>query len=310
MKTTRILFVIAMVLAIAAPAEAKKVKLQYKLKAGDQFKYEVRTQQDNVQEIMGQTNSTTSTSQSSYGFNVKEVTASGDMVLSVALIEYGLSAVNPGGEGEMKFNSLTDTIVPNYAKSMVALLNEYYSFTLSPFGKISNVIAPEGIVEKVNKVVESLGDQMKMGAQAVGATASAEGFQKTLEGLIISFPEAGAETKKPWELESETNQMVAFKVVSKFEFINSSKDANEIKMTAQVTQKPGTPPMEIQGMNMTFEMVGAKEGSLLLDPLTNLIKTGTYSTSISGTISIDGPQLPSPMSIPMTSLTKETITRK
>jgi hypothetical protein len=194
---------------------------------------------------------------------------------------------------------------------MAVTLNEYYSFTLSPLGKISDVKVPEGLAEKVQKILESLGGaQMQVGSAAAGASVSAEGFQKTMEGMLLTFPDGGAEVKKPWEEKSKTNQMIAFNVMAKYELVNASKEVNEIKVTAQISQDPDSPPMEMQGMNITYELLGAKEGTLFLDAETGLVNTTETTTSISGTISIDSPQLPSPMSIPMTIRSKEKIVKK
>lgn len=309
MKITRILFVMALILSTSMQAEAKKVKLQYLLKAGDQFTYEMSASQDIAQEVMGQSQTTTVATSMTYGFNVTGVTPAGDYLMNAAMVGYSLASNTP--MGEMKYNSATDTVVPDFAKTTAATLNELYTFTLSPLGKISDVQAPEGIVEKVNKILESLGDgQMQMGAAAAGATASAEGFQKTLEGMIMTFPTGGADVKKPWEEESKTNQMVAFNVKAKFELTKASKSSNEIKITAQIAQDPDSPPMEMQGMSITYELLGAKDGTMLLDPVSGLIMTSDSVTSISGNISIDSPQLPSPMSIPMTIRSTEKIVRK
>lgn len=309
MKTTRILFLMALVLSVALQAEAKKVKLQYQLKAGDQFKYEMSVQQDIAQEVMGQSQTTAVNNTTTYGFKVGEVTPAGDFTMSVALVAYSINSTTP--MGEMKFNSATDTVIPDFAKTTAIMLNEYYFFTLSPLGKITDLKVPEGIVEKINKTMEGLGDaQMQMGAAAAGQAASAEGFQKTLEGMLMTFPDGGAELKKPWEEESKTNQMIAFKVAAKFELINASKEANEIKLTAQISQDPDSPPMEMQGMNITYELMGAKDGKMLLDPVTGLIISVDAVTSISGNITVDSPQLPSPMSIPMTIRSTEKVVKK
>jgi hypothetical protein len=299
----------ALILSVAFQAEAKKVKLQYLLKAGDTFKYETSLLQETAQEIMGQSQTTTLTTSNVYEFKVLEVTPAGDFLLNVALVSYAMTTTTP--MGDMKYNSATDTVVPDYAKVMSLSLNEKYSFTLSPLGKISNVTEPVGLVEKVNKASEAAGaSAMGIGAGAAGVAASAAGFQKMLEGLLLPFPEGGTQTKEPWEAQTKTSQMVSFKVAAKYELVSASKETNEIKVTAQISQDPDSPPVEMQGMNITFELLGAKEGKLILDAVTGLIISTEGVTSISGTISLDGPQLPSPMSIPMTIRSTEKIVKK
>ncbi|MCX6223514.1 MAG: DUF6263 family protein [Bacteroidia bacterium] len=309
MKATRILLFMALILAAAVQAEAKKVKLQYHFKSGDQFKYEMNLSQETAQEVMGQSQITTLSNSHVYEFKVIEVTPAGDFVINVALAAFAMSTATP--MGDMKYNSATDTIVPDFAKGMAVSLNEVYSFTLSPLGKITDVKAPEGIVEKVNKAMENLGGvPMQIASASAGASASAEGFQKILEGLMLSFPDGGAELKKPWEVESKTNQMISFKVLTKLELMKSSEEGNVISVKAQISQDPDSPPMDMQGMNLTFELLGAKDGTLLLDQATGLINSAETTTSMSGTISIDSPQLQSPMSIPMTIRSAEKIVKK
>ena len=308
MKTTRILLVMVLILSAALQAEAKNVKLKYKLKAGDQFKYEISMSQEIGQEVMGQAQNSIVNTAATYGFKVTEVNPAGDFLMNVAMVAFSMSSTSQ--MGDMKYNSATDTVVPDFAKSMSVSLNEYYSFTLSPLGKITEVKAPEGIVEKVNKAIESLGNaQMQMGSALVGKAASADGFLKKLEGLIMPFPEGGAESKMPWEQQSKINQMISFIVKAKYELINSSKESNEIKVMAQISQDPDSPPMEMEGMNINYELLGAKEGTLFLDPVTGLIISAETIISISGTISIDSPQFPSPMSIPMTVRSTEKIVK-
>ena len=299
----------SLVLSVASQADAKKVKLQYQLKTGDRFTYELNLLQETSQEVMGQSQTSTLNSSHTYEFKVIEVTPTGDCVLNVDLASISMSAASAAGD--MKYNSVTDTVVPDFAKGTAVALHELYTFTLSPLGKITDLKIPDGIVEKVNKVMEKLGGaQMQIASASAGAAVSAEGFRKTLDGLIISFPDGGAETKKPWEVESKTSQMVSFKVLAKYELMNSSKESNEIKLTAQISQDPNSPPMEMQGMNLTFELLGAKDGTLLLDPATGLLNSSQSVTSISGTIAVDSPQLPSPMSIPMTIRSTEKIVKK
>jgi hypothetical protein len=309
MKTTRILLIMALILSVAAQAEAKKVKLLYQLKAGDQFKYELTINQDIAQEVMGQSQATTVNTSNTYSFNVVEVTAAGDYLINVSLVATSMATTSP--MGEMKYNSVTDTVVPDYAKNTAVLLNQVYSFKMDKLGVISDVKAPEGIVEKVNKIIEEMsGGQGQMVAGAAGMAASAEGFRNTLEGQFMVFPDGGAATNDPWEVKSKINQIIMFDTKTKFELVKSSKEENEIKITSQITQDPTTPPMEMQGMTINYELIGSRDGKMLIDAVTGLLNSTEAVTTISGTISIDSPQMPSPMSIPMTIRMVEKTTKK
>jgi hypothetical protein len=265
--------------------------------------------QDIAQEVMGQSQNTTAQTSMTYEFKVTGVTPAGDIQMGVAMVVFSMTATNP--MGDMKYDSATDSVAPDFAKSMVITLNEVYTMTMSPLGKITDVKAPDGLAEKVNKLIESFGGtQMAMAATSAAEAASAEGFLKTIEGMIVQFPADGVQAKEPWEITSKLQQMITFDLVTKYELISSSKDAISLKVTSQITQDPKNPPMEMQGMNITYELLGANEGTLQLDPKTNLITAGEIVTSISGNITVDSPQLPSPMSIPITVRSTDKITRK
>ncbi len=309
MKTTRILFLMAVVLSVALQAEAKKVKLQYQLKTGDEFKYEMTTNQDIAQEVMGQSQNSTVNTSMTYAFKVLGSTPAGDFLMQASLFAYSLSTATP--MGDMKYNSATDTVVPDFARTTSAGIGELYTFNLSPLGKITDMKEPAGLVEKINKIANELGaSQMQMGAASASQAFTTAGFQQTMESLLIAFPEEGAEIKKPWEEKSKINQSIAFNVVAKLELVKASPTVNELNLTAQIFPDPDAPAMEMQGMNITYELLGAKDGNMKLDAVTGLLITVDATTSISGNVSIDSPQLPSPMSIPMTIRSVEKVIKK
>jgi len=310
MKTTRILFVVALALTVAWQAEAKKVPMKYQLKAGDKFQYEMSTSQDIAQEVMGQSQGSAVGTSATYEFKVVEAKTDGSYTMTAALVAYSLSTTTPAGK--MSYDSKTDTVVPEFAKSTAAMLNEAYTFTLSSLGKVSDVKAPDGLLDKVNKAMETIAqnDQTGVLASAGSAAATPEVFQKSLQNIFIMFPEGGAELKTPWTTEDQVTQMVVLNVKTTFELAKSSKDGNEIKVTTQITQDPGTPAIVMQDMNMTYELSGTGNGTKLIDPVTGLLKTSDNNTAISGSISIDSPQLPSPMSIPMTVRSTDKTVRK
>ena len=309
MKTTRILFVMSLILAMGMQVEAKKVKLQYGLKAGDQFKLERSISQDIIQELMGQSQTMTNNTRMTYEFKVTEVSASGDMIMQVALVSYAMAMTNP--MGDMKYDSETDEAVPDFAKSMAVTMKEVYTITLSPLGVISDVIVPEGLEGKVTKIMEEIsGSQMAMASSAASASVSAEAFKQIMSGFFMSFPDGGVQVKKPWEAEVKTNQIIAFNSKTKSELVKTGAEGNEIKTSSQITQDPSTAPMEMEGMSISYQLAGASEGTLLLDAVTGLVKSNEAVSTITGHIVVESTQLPEPMSIPMTVRSTEKITRK
>ncbi|MFH0760882.1 MAG: DUF6263 family protein [Bacteroidota bacterium] len=309
MKLNRILLVVALLAAFSFQAEAKKVKLQYQLKAGDQFKYGYSISQDITQDLMGQ--SMTYTVETSFvnDFQVKEVNSDGSFRLTGTLVEYAMNSVTP--QGDMKYNSTTDTEIPDFAKIAGLTLNETYFFTLSPLGNITDVVVPDGLQEKIQKAMEGMQDMTGQAMAAAGNNAgSAEGFIKSIMGFFVSFPENPVKPKSKWSVELKVEQMVVFNTATEYTFVAGSKTSNEIKVVSQITQADPSAGMEVQGMNMTYQLSGAKDGNLILDPVTGMIIKGDGVTMISGVISVESSQLPAPMTIPMSVKSTEKISRK
>jgi hypothetical protein len=258
--------------------------------------------------MMGQSQTTNNNTRMTYDCKVTGVSGSGEMTLEVALVGYAMNLSNP--MSEMKYDSETDTSVPDFAKSMAATLKEVYTLTLSPLGAISNVQVPAGLAEKVQKILEEIaGNQMAM-ATAAGAGVSADAFKQAMEGFFMAFPEDGAQLKKPWEAETKINQMIAFNTKTKMELVKTGAETHEIKVSSQITQDPEAAPMEMEGMTISYHLMGTSDGNLVLDAGTGVVRSTESVTSISGDITVESSQLPEPMSIPMTIRSTEKITRK
>jgi hypothetical protein len=310
MKLTRSFLVMAVLMAFAFQAEAKKVNLTYKLTAGEKFSFGWSVTQEIAQEMMGQSQTTNVSTSFVYAFKVLEVQANGSYRLEGRLTEYAMNTTTP--MGEMKYNSATDKEVPDFAKALGLTLNEVYLFTLAPDGKITDVKAPDGLADKIVKAMGDSGDmtqQAMVEAQKNGA-GTADSFLKSIGALFMNFPAEKVGPKSKWSNEAKVEQMVLFNTKTDYTLNKLAKDGNQVGMTAVITMADAGKGMEIQGMTINYELSGAKQGNFVLDPVSGLFTGGEDQTTISGVISVESPQLPAPMSIPMTIKSIEKLTRK
>jgi hypothetical protein len=309
MKSNRILLVVALLAACSFQAEAKKVKLQYQLKAGDQFAYAYAISQEVAQEVMGQSIVSTVETSYVYDFKVKEALSDGAFRLTGTLLEYALSSASM--QGDMKYNSVTDTIMPDFAKLTGLTLNETYQFTLSKLGVISDVLVPAGVEEKISKVMEGMQDATGQAMAAAGNNAgSADGFMKSLKAFFTEFPVDPVKPKSKWSDQEKVEQLVTFETATEYTMVSLSETTNEIKVVSQITQADPSAGMEVQGMNMTYQLSGAMEGKFMLDAVTGMVQETNGVTLISGVISIESAELPAPMTIPMSIKSTEKVIRK
>jgi hypothetical protein len=309
MKTSRNLFLMAVLFFVGIQAEAKKVKLQYKFQPGQEFKLESSANMDVAQEFMGNVQTTTTLNASTYLVKVVGLEPSGDYRMEISICAFAMTSL--GANGDLKYDSATDSVVPDYAKAMVAAMNQVFKVTMSPLGKINECIAPEGLAAKISKMADELGGgQMKSVAEAAGAEFTSDGFRIKLGNMFLVFPDGGVEQNEPWMIETKFHQMAAFNATIKYELTDATKEVNSFKVSGTIVQDPDSPPMEMQGMTITYELLGGNEGTLQLDASTGLLIASEKVTSISGTVAVDSPQLASPMSIPVTVRSVEKVSRK
>lgn len=307
MKAIKSLFTTLLVVsAISLNAVAGNIKLEYNLKAGDQFKLELEQKQTTSQEIMGQAQDISSVTIYQYDFKVIQVDKQGLASLEVMLTRLAMKADNP--MISMEFDSAGDQEIPEFIRPLLMVLNEVYTFNLDRMGNVSGLKVPDGLEDRINEGVMSMMQEpeVQMLAGMIGAFGSAEQMDGVLGGLFMKMPEGKIATNGSWQEEGAYNQMIPFKTASTYKMVNSSKKGNEISLAMQITQADPNMTIEMEGMSMAYELSGDKSGKLFLSP-NGLVQSSEMATVIHGVISLESPQIPTPLSIPVTAQSVERI---
>ena len=293
-KINLVFFALALVM-LTGQAEAKKVLLQYNLKPGTHFTITHENNQDVAQEMMGQSQNTVMNSKMTYDFTVQEVAGSG-ILFSCQLIYARMEMKSM--MGDMIFDSNDPDEQADAFRSLIPMLNSPFSFSLSASGEVTGVSFSDELKTKIGETIGMV-DEIPMAGSLTAGFTSEEAMVGTLGGLFISFPQEKVTVGKAWEVESEINQMIAFKTFTENTLVKAGKEENELQQVSRFEQGDA-PPMEMEGMTLQYDLSGGKEGHFILSANTGLIKSGEFNSAISGVISIDSPQLPAPMTIPMT----------
>ncbi len=310
MKAIQTFSVMAILFSFTSQVEAKKVNLRYQLKAGSQFRLEQIITEDIEQGSEAELMNSKSINSTTYEFNVAEVSANGDMKIDVALKAFSIESSGPQF-GDMKYNSIDKTAVPDFASDKAVLLDQVYSFTLSPLGAITDIKAPPGILEKMRKILEDAG-VAKFGFDIEAGIKEFEGpaLNKTLKLMLMPFPEGGTEVNVPWKMEIESHpELMVSNFLLDMKLIRSSGTSSEIEVSAKIGPKNNMPAKEMFGMKYSFEFSGDRSGSLVLEPKTGLSTKAEFKTLLKGAIIISSSQNTIPTSIPMTIRATEKITK-
>ena len=119
-------------------------------------------------------------------------------------------------------------------------------------------------------------------AVKVGAQWSGDVTLQTAMPLVLN---------NSWKLESLNGNLANVSIHS---IINSKTDSK---------------PVEVQGMEMTYDLEGDQTGNIILNIETGLAEKTELDQKINGTMVMSGEMLPEPMKVPMKIETKTIITK-
>jgi len=299
MKKLRILFVLGLIIVSSSAVQAKKYRLTYNLKVGTEFTMLHTMEQDIIQEVMGQSQVMKNIYTTRYVFKVLEEDADGNY-----LIEEQIDGVKMKMENDfqnMDYDSDRDGESPGDLKALTSGMNIPLKFLLSKTGKVIEITDAE---EFLAKMKEALGDDSNPMAQMASGMASqittTEGLRNQLDGFFFNYPDQKIKKGEVWTAESQSTQMVKFKNVIENTLAEADKEKVTIKQEVSIEQMELSEGMEMQGMTISYELSGRKDAGHQLDLASGLAIRVDGVTEISGIVSIESPQLPTPMSIPMT----------
>ncbi len=299
MKLLRLLLMLVMIIATSASVQAKKVLLKYKLEPGMEITLLHSLNQEVVQEVMGQSQVIEFINTTRYLFKILEKTNEGYYLIE--LQADGMKMKMENDFMNIDYDSDRDEEPPADLKSMAAGLHIPVKFLLNTKGEIVEVTEAEQYLSVMAKALEGVEGPMKqMMAGVATQSTSIEGLKNLFGRLFFNYPEGKVKIGDSWIHESESMQMVKFKNIIENTLVEANKKEATIKQTVRIEQLEMGDGMEMQGMSMKFELSGTKDAGYQLDVETGLIIKLDAVTNISGIISIESPQLPSPMSIPMT----------
>ena len=306
MRKLRVLIVLLTVLFASNAVQAKKVLLKYKLEKGAEFTLVHTMVNEITQEVMGQSQVLENTYTTRYIFKVINIDSDGNF-----LVEEQTDGISIKMENDfinMDYDSDDGEEPPQELKSLSEGIHIPVQFLLSPQGKVIEVTDAEEYLAIMQKALGGEGNPMASVATGMASQlTSIEGIQNQLDGLFINYPSGKIKVGKSWEEETQSTQMVKFKNNVEYTLVEADKKNATIKQAVQITQMESSEGMEIQGMTMTYELSGRKESGNQINLATGMISRVDAVTEISGIVSIESPQLPTPMSIPMTIKLTETI---
>ena len=295
-----------MIIMTSVSVQAKKVLLKYDLEPGTEFSFIVSHEQEIVQDLMGQFVVTESFTETRFLIKVLEKLEDGSYVLVQQ--EEALKLEIKNDFKNISYNSDEDVDPPAGLASVVRKLHVPVKFIMKSNGEVCEVIDAEDYLLIMKDAMESMeGPMQQVVAGIIGQSTSIDGIQSQLQVFFLKFPQEKIKLGFIWNQETESAQIVKFKNLIENILVEASKEKATINQTVKIEQLEMLEGMEMEGMTMTYELSGRKIAEYEVDVKTGLITKVDGVTDISGVISIESPQLESPMSIPMTLKMTETV---
>lgn len=306
MKQLRLLFLMLLLISAGYSVQAKKVMLQHNLKPGMEFSLLVTLNQEIAQDVMGQSQIINNLIETRYLIRVLEKTNDGNYLMEQQTD--GMKMVMENDFININFNSDDEGDPPAELALMVKTLHVPVKFILNTRGEIIEITDAEVFMAKMQEVLNTnAGPMQQMVTGMAAQSGSLEGLKSQFSSLFIVYPADKIKVGDSWNQETESIKMVKFKNIIENTLVEANKESASIKQTVNIEQLAMLDGMEMEGMKMNYEMSGRKSAGYEIDMSTGLILKVDAVTDISGIVSIESPQLATPMSIPMTLKMTETI---
>jgi hypothetical protein len=291
----------AVPLAWMAPcsARAAAVELRLKLEKGKTYYQKTLFEQKMTQTVMGQQQTINQNMGTGMKLDVLDVDSQGNMRIRHTFDWMMTKQAAP--MMTVEYDSAKQDKPPAGTEMFAALLGQSYIAKLSPKGEI---LALEGIEQMREAITKKLpaGSKENPAMGAVSPYLEEKSLREMTENTLGNYPDKPVEIGDSWS--RKRNLSLGFWLIldSKWTLQKREAGAALIGATGTMRSDPNSPPMEVSGMKMKFDVAGTYESTLRMDEATGLIALDQGRQQFKGDIKMLGDaQGPPMMTIPIAS---------
>ena len=189
----------------------------------------------------------------------------------------------------------TDKISKDSIMNKVFSLFKGKSFTMvfDKRGKIIDVQGFDSIMSSLfeNNLVED-SSKMKEVKELFNKNFGEESIKNNFSSFFGYFPEKGVSIGEKWNNKITINSMFAFNVDNQYEFIDSKDNLYNIGIQSNIKTDLKKSTMEVQGMEMKFDLKGTQSGFIKIDQKTGWIKESEIKQKIVGDARMSKSEIP------------------
>ncbi len=280
---------------MTAPWENQEIPLKFNLKPGDKYLFSSVVKQDITQEMMGQKVVTKQDMSSDYIYDVQTV-KDGIATINVTFSAIKMDTDVAGGMQQLHFDSDNPDADTGELKVLSNLVGKSFLLYVNEEGKVERI---EGLAEMIGSVDEQHAEILK---QSFGDSSMIQSMNQ----ITNIYPNKPVGKGDSWTKSSAGSVagMLHSTATSDFSLSDISGDLALLAVDGQMVfskLENSSNPL-LQGAK--FDLNGTQKGTLEVDIKSGLPVRTTLKQNISGTLEIQG------MQIPMTIVSDITITGK
>jgi hypothetical protein len=274
--------------AAAVQQDAAPLRLQFE--PGRSFTMEMTLDQQISQTLFGQQQDMTQAMAMTYGVTIDDIDAAGN-----GLVRWTYDAV------QLLYDSSDPAAeVSPLLKGYAAFVGRSFTARITPKGRILEV---SGFEEILQALLQDM--QLPPGPEADAVRAQLEAqlgdraMQELLSRMMAVYPDGPVAIGDSWTNRAAVTSGYPMTVDATYTLNERGAELAIIGVAATVQSTPDAPPMEMYGMNLSFDLAGEQAGTIEVDLESGWVVRGELQQNFAGEVSVSGGQAGEGMQWPM-----------
>ncbi|MBU0533786.1 MAG: hypothetical protein KJ887_03170 [Candidatus Omnitrophica bacterium] len=311
MKVKRILamfIVMAFSVAVSFVYADEKVDLKLRLEKGQSYKMRTLNEMKIKQTIPGQqgqqqTMTIIEKSGAKNIYTVEDVQADSTLVIKVTYDAISFKQENPTVGWNVEYDSTdTSTAVGPMTPVLGAIVGQSFTITITPDGHVKEVQGIDALwrrmEEKIDELSEEGPERVAMETQ-MKMQYGEEALKTNTENSFNMYPDNPIGIGDTWQRKTEINQGFPMIVDSIYTLKERKDGIAVIDVFAMIQTNKEVGPMEMSNMKIQYNMSGSVTGIMEMQESTGWVIRSNQNLRLTGSVIVNHPERPQPMSIPM-----------